>query len=336
MKNNVRRLLAMLLSVVLVCSVFAACSNEVAGEPSGNAGKVEQGDEEQIKAVLVSVMSGGDYWGPIEEGFLETCEKYGWHGEYWAPVTTNSGAEMVELIETAITQGFDVISTCITDPNVFNDVLTRAKEAGIVLVATTAPSYDLCDVQVGMDMNANKYEMGAWMAKYAMEQGFTELNVVTFQTMMATDQNEQRDYYMQGLIDTFDGPVNDLGQETCESNAATTQDKLGAIYVAHPELNMIGGLESYAVIGAASFVQDNALQGKVLTVGNFLTEDTLAYFENDVIIGTGVTDCKPLGINIVEAAKQIMDGVEPTAAQGIGGTVYYTKQDVIEMGLIEG
>lgn len=336
MKKNVKRFVTLVACMAMTCGIVAGCGNTINTDtPADTVADVDedtdvatgqQTDEESIKAVMVSVMSGGDYWGPIEEGFLETCEKYGWEGEYWSPVTTNSGTEMVELIETAITQGYDVISTCITDPDIFRDVLTRAREEGIILIAETAPSYDLCDAFVGQDQVAMFYDIGTWMAEYAMEQEETELNVLTIQTTMATDQNANRDSFMQALKDTFEGPVNDLGQETCDSNAATAQDKISAAYVAYPELNVVGSIESYAAIGAAAFIRDNGLQGKIYSMGLSETEEIIEAVKDGILCANSTGDYYPLGQAVVEVAKQILDG-EENPSYPVSGAKIYTAED---------
>jgi len=148
--------MALAIAAMAGCQTTSSSNTDSPNSASGS-------DGEQIKAVMVSVMNGGDYWGPIEEGFLETCESYGWTGEYWSPVTTNSGTEMVELIETAITQGYDVISTCVTDANIFSDVLTRAREAGITVIGTTAPAEGLLDAFVGFDQYQLGYNHGQFI-----------------------------------------------------------------------------------------------------------------------------------------------------------------------------
>jgi len=317
--------MALAIAAMAGCQTTSSSNTDSPNSASGS-------DGEQIKAVMVSVMNGGDYWGPIEEGFLETCESYGWTGEYWSPVTTNSGTEMVELIETAITQGYDVISTCVTDANIFSDVLTRAREAGITVIGTTAPAEGLLDAFVGFDQYQLGYNHGQFIASLAKNDGVTELNVVTVQTVMATDQNAQRQGFMDGLAAAFNGPINDLAQETNDSNAATTQDKLNAIFVAHPELNVCGCLESYASVGAAVFIEENGLKGKFYAVGALLGDDMIEWMENGILVGTSYMDVKQFGVEVVKAAKAIREGQEFEAQ---GATSYLTLNEIKEKGLID-
>lgn len=343
-----KRKVAVLLAGIMVLSM-AACGTESTGtsasddankttESADSSADVSASNEsgEQVKAVMVSVMSGGEYWGPIEEGFISQCEEYGWQGEYWAPVNVNDGTQMVELIESAITQGYKVISTCITDPDIFSDVLTRAKEAGCILIANTAPSYDLCDVFIGTDQETQAYQAGVWMGEYANENGFEQISFLTMQTMLATDQNANRDAFVKGFTETYTGEVTDLGQETCESNAATAQDKFAATYTANPEMNLAAPVaDNYGALGAGAFITDNGLQGKVLSYGNGTDEATLEYVENGSLQMTQVSDYTILGERTAMAAYQILNGEEVTANEGISGAQFMTLEDLKENGYIE-
>lgn len=335
-----KKVLAALMAGVMIVGL-TACGSEsnqaeqpaTAEESSENIG---ENSEEPIKAVMVSVMSGGEYWGPIEEGFLKQCEEYGWQGEYWAPVNVNDGSQMVELIESAVTQGYKVISTCITDPDIFSDVLTRAKEAGCILIANTAPSYDLCDTFIGVDQETQEYEVGIWMGEYANEHGFEQINFMTMQTMLATDQNANHDAFIKGFTETFKGEITDLGQETCESNAATAQDKFAATYTAHPEMNLLAPVaDNYGALGAGAFITDNNLQGKVLSWGPGSDEAILEYVENGSFQMAMVGDYTILGERTAMAAYQILNGEELTADQGVSGAEFLTLDDLKERGLID-
>ena len=66
--------------------------------------------EGPVKAYAVTVMSGGAAWGRFEAGFMEACEELGWEGHYLAPSTANDYTAMVQLTETALNDGADVLA----------------------------------------------------------------------------------------------------------------------------------------------------------------------------------------------------------------------------------
>lgn len=83
-------------------------------------------------------MSGGAAWGRFEAGFLEACEELGWEGHYLAPSTANDYTAMVQLTETALNDGADVLAVCVSDTGLFQEVLQRAKDAGVTLIGAAA------------------------------------------------------------------------------------------------------------------------------------------------------------------------------------------------------
>ena len=84
--------------------------------------------EGPVKAYAVTVMSGGAAWGRFEDGFMEACEELGWEGHYLAPSTANDYTAMVQLTETALNDGADVLAVCVSDTGLFQEVLQRAKD----------------------------------------------------------------------------------------------------------------------------------------------------------------------------------------------------------------
>ena len=107
--------------------------------------------EGPVKAYAVTVMSGGAAWGRFEAGFLEACEELGWEGHYLAPSTANDYTAMVQLTETALNDGADVLAVCVSDTGLFQEVLQRAKDAGVTLIGAAAGLEGYTSALVGTD-----------------------------------------------------------------------------------------------------------------------------------------------------------------------------------------
>ncbi len=303
--KKLSRVLAMLLAAVMVLSL-AGC-----GQNSNKDGGNASSGDDKIKAVMISVMSGGTYWGPIEEGWLDTCESYGWHGEYWVPVQVNSQTEMIELAESAITQGFKILCVCGTDENMWSDVLTRAKEAGCIVIGVAADMPNLEEFCVGPEYYTLGYMSGSYLAKLMNRDGVEEANVFTIQTAFSgngTGQDAQRQGFLDGVKDTFNGPVNDLGMDTCDSSASVAQDKLNAMYLIHPEMNCYGGLETYAMVAGGSFVEEHGLQHHFYLGSPDASVENLQLLLDGVFMSGGQLDCYGEGAACAENAKIILEG----------------------------
>lgn len=133
-------------------------------------------------------MSGGAAWGRFEAGFLEACEELGWEGHYLAPSTANDYTAMVQLTETALNDGADVLAVCVSDTGLFQEVLQRAKDAGVTLIGAAAGLEGYTSALVGTDAA----QLGANTADTLVKlMGDKPIHVAAGQTLLA---NEMRTF----------------------------------------------------------------------------------------------------------------------------------------------
>ena len=192
--------------------------------------------EGPVKAYAVTVMSGGAAWGRFEAGFMEACEELGWEGHYLAPSTANDYTAMVQLTETALNDGADVLAVCVSDTGLFQEVLQRAKDAGVTLIGAAAGVEEYMSALVGTDA----VQLGVNTADTLVElMGDKPIHVATGQTLLSIEmQNVQVQSFIDRLAEIRpDAVVVDRFENN--SVASTAADKLSALYIANPELNAV-------------------------------------------------------------------------------------------------
>lgn len=288
----------------------------------GSFAGAEEKSSEGLKVYQISVMSGGAAWGQDEKGFYEACEELGWDGQYLAPQSANGYTEMVNLTETAITNGADIIMPCVADPDMFADVLARAKEAGLVVIGLAAgDGGQYCDAEIGTD----PVSLGENAAE-ALVQAVAEdepINVCTMQTLLtSTPQNNQRQAFEDKLKE-LRPDANIISYEECDSSATKAVDKLSALYLAHPELNGVVSFDSYAGLGGSAFVEEKGLQGEFHVVGIDDAPEILR------AIKAGTMDCTvaqmwhEIGYQSCYLAKTIYEGEDYEYTNGIGTAIIF-------------
>lgn len=318
-----KKILALFMVVIIGFSVVACgsngnnadnsggASNESTESGSGSSSADNTSSGEPVKAVMISVMSGGSTWGPIEEGWRKAAEEIGWQAEYWSPVTTNNNSEMIELMESAITQGYKVISICASDVNMWGDVIKRAQDAGCIVAGVlTDLGEEYMDFCAGFNFYSTGYQEGEYLAKVLNEDGVTEANFFTIQTIFdggEDGQDSQRRGFVDAMTEYFEGTLNDLGADTCDSSAATAQDKLNATYLIHPDMNCYYGLETYAMVAGASFVEEHGLQGKFYNSAPDALVENLQLMLDGAYSHCTYSDCYSLGYKSIGAAKTLVD-----------------------------
>lgn len=328
------KLVTLALIAVLLVSMLGGCSEQNNGGVQTEAGTQAatesngQGEEQKsgegLKVYQISVMSGGAAWGQDEKGFYAACEELGWDGQYLAPQSANAYTEMVNLTETAITNGADIIMPCVTDPDMFADVLTRAKEAGVVVIGLAAGDGGIsCDAEIGTDPQSLGENAAEALVKAIPEE--EPINVCTMQTQLTqASQNVQRQAFEDKLKE-LRPDANVISYEECDSSASKAVDKLSALYLAHPELNGVVSFDSYAGLGGAAFVEEKGLQGQFHVIGIDDAPEILR------AIQAGTMDCTvaqmwyDIGYESVYLAKTIYEGGEYEYTNGIGTSIIFTE-----------
>jgi ABC-type sugar transport system substrate-binding protein len=292
-----KKLVGVLLIVSVLCGVAFAGGR---GDRSG----VKKTSKDRLKVYAVSVMSGGAAWGQFETGFLEACRAAGWEGHYLAPSASNVDTEMVNLLETAITNGADILFPVVTNEDMFADVLIRAKERKIPMVSVAGGSERYTDALIGTDPQSLGEDMAEALVR-AM--GNQPIYVAPMQTRLV---NPVQDIQRQAFEDTLkklrpDAVVVDRLE--CDSNAMIAADKFAALKLGHPELNSMISLDSYAGLGAAAFVEEKRLQGQFYVVGIDDAPEILRAVQNGTMSCAVAQMWYQFGLECVELAKTVYD-----------------------------
>lgn len=325
-----KKLLSILLILALSLVLFA-CGGNSASEATGTVNNAAQDtepaqiDEETVVAYAFGPMTGGAAWGQFEQGFYDACAELGWEGHYLAPTTDNSVTEQINLQETAITNGADVMISLVVDPDAMSDMLDSAVEKGIALVGMqqAAP-------QIPGTIGTNATNLGYNIAEAlvaCMED--KEIHVVTMQTLLSTTmQNVQVDAFEERLLQLRpDAEI--VRREECDSSAQTAQDKLSAICIANPETNALVSFDSYAGLGAASYVEAEGLQGKFCVIGIDDAKEILLAIKNGFMDATVAQLWYQRGYQSVFLAEKVRNGEEiPESTDS--GTAIVMPEDVDE------
>lgn len=267
-----------------------------------------------LKIALIGSASGGNFWGNVEKGFTEMVDEKGWKGVYWAPSGSDAGdAGILDLAETALTQGYDVICPVINDASIFEDFMNRASEAGILVLAYNSnPGEEYVTAQVGIDSYESGYQQGEQIAKFASEKELEEINYLSMCSSLSnTNQQETKRGVLDGIAENYDGAVNEIGEGESEDNAATGQDAIGSQFIAHSEINTIICVDQYSAVAAGAFIEENGLQDDVIACGLSLDADSLIRVKSGALSATSSVDSVAMGGEILgNVVEAIISGEE--------------------------
>lgn len=302
--NNIfTRTLSVMLAVITLIAL-AGCNSKSATVAT------EVASEAQIhKMVLVGQVSGGAFWNPVEKSFRARCAEKGWECEFWAP-TAPSDAANLELCDTALVQGYDVIAVVMNDCVIFEDFLNRAKEANVTVLGFNCnPGEEIVPAFVGIDNYASGRQQGEKIAQYAKEYGFDAIRYYsTCTTLASVAQQRTKQGVLDSLADNFKGEVIELGVIEDKDNAATGEDAMSQLYLNYPEVNTIFCNDSAGAVAAGAFIETKGLQGKVIACGLQLNDEAFERVSNGSWTATSMVDVEWMGRQIVDVAEAVLNG----------------------------
>jgi len=340
-----KKVFALILALAMVLAL-AACGGQAeapateapkAEAPATEAPVVEDtNDDGAVKIFLVSPLIGGSAWGNCQKGFEARCAELGWEGTYLGPVTTANTAEMVELVELAISNGADIIIGNWNDQEAFNDAVDRAIEKGITLLGINYSLPGRADNYCGIDPVKLGYIQAETLAKNMEGQ---PINVVYMQPRLSS-QSHNVNYasFCEKLAELRPDAVV-ISQEEAESSAQVAYDKLSAILLAHPECNALVADDGYAAVGAATLVEERNMADEFYVQGIDGGAEILQYVLSGHADCTIIQDWLSVGTGSVDLAKTLYEGGTIDGFTGMGayplyadGVEAYAAAEGIELG----
>lgn len=348
-----KKVLSALLVAVLAVSMLAGCGDggktadapvegaDTEADKPAEATAAEEGTEAAggaHKMVLIGSQSGGTFWQPIEDAYRAELAAIGWTGDYWAPANAeNPDADVLQLCETALSQDYDVIAAVMNDNNIFDDFRTRAAEKGVTVLGFNCnPGEDLVPAYVGIASDASGRQQGEKIAEYIKDWGITEVNYVT---MCVSSDIASQQLMIESALAAIqeacpDVTLNHVGDTECDGNPANTQSQLNAMYVTHPDINVLISADSYSTIGAASFIEENGMdassEGKqIIIIGMALDAESFERVQNGNWTATSSVDTEWMGRQIVDVADAIANGGEYEYANN-PGKIFVANQEEID------
>ena len=194
--------------------------------------------------IVFTVHSGASntFWQAVQKGFEDACGKIGANCQMVYLQTDGSIQEQVANIEAALAREPDALITSIVDNNALDDVVQRARDAGIIVIASNVDDLE------GAAGNARQAFVGQGFvpAGYSLAQAQaanfpTEgpLHVLVGVSGPGQNWSEQRALGVTNFLDEFiaANPDRAITYERIDSGTdlATVGDRVGAYLSAHPE-----------------------------------------------------------------------------------------------------
>jgi len=196
--------------------------------------------------IVFTVHSGASntFWQAVQKGYEDGCAKVGASCQMVYVQTDGSIQEQVANMEAALARGPDALITSIVDNNAFDDVIKRARDAGVIVIASNVDDLE------GAAGNARQAFIGQGFvpAGYSLAQAQSAnfptegpLHVLVGVSGPGQNWSEQRALGVTNFLDEYIAahPDRQITYEKIDSglDLAVVSDRVGAYLAANPNTN---------------------------------------------------------------------------------------------------
>lgn len=293
----------------------------------GCGGQGGEGTNEDSKSIyLVSVRTGGAAWTLAQQGFEDAVKELGWEGKYVSPTTANDTSQMVNLLETGITNKADAILGVFYSEDIFKSTVEKALAEDIVIGTVNATLNGTEDFQIGTDQAGIGKAQGETLIEIA------DGKPVKVVYMVMTHGSESTQKMYGGFEEAVKGHDNIKihGIEVDDNDPIQAADIIANLRKLDPEINaVIATNSSGASLGIGNYVSENGLEDEMYTVGIDASADILNYVQSGALSATLDQNFYKMGYEGVMLAKAKLEGKEVPATTDSGVT-RVTKENVVE------
>ncbi|SET18690.1 rhamnose transport system substrate-binding protein [Natronincola peptidivorans] len=277
-----KKMLAILICLVMVLTVFTGCSQSAPEETGGQEAPVEAGDATEAKQrhAIIFKNTGNPFGEKMMEGFKTAIEELGHEAILRAPDQPTAEAQ-IQMIEELIAQQVDSIALAANDYDALQPVLTRAMNQGITVLtldSTTNPDSRMVHINQADPERIGRVQIEA---VYDMIGGEGEIAVLS-----ATSQAANQNLWIEWMKTELEDPKYDnmelvrvaYGDDLRDKSVSETE----ALLQSFPNLKGIIAPTTVGIAAAGRVLTDQGLQGEVHLTGLGLPSEMAAYIENGV------------------------------------------------------
>jgi len=196
--------------------------------------------------IVFTVHSGASntFWQAVQKGFEDGCTKLAANCQMVYVQTDGSVQEQVANMEAAIARNPDALLTSIVDNNAFDDVIKRARDAGIIVIASNVDDLEGAagnarQAFIGQGFVPAGYSLAQAQWKNMPAEG--DLHILVGVSAPGQNWSEQRALGVTNFLDEqiAANPDRKITYEKIDSGTdlATVGDRVGAYLSANPNTN---------------------------------------------------------------------------------------------------
>ncbi len=297
-------------------------------EPKADKEKEPAADAE-MNIHLITMDQMDVHWVKLEKAAKAKVEELTGAGKKinykWLAPEKKDNAQQIQMIETAINDGANVIIISCNDSTAANDVLKEALDKGIKLIYVDSPA----TVEASATFATDNFAAGEAAGKKLLEElEAAEIKEGKIGIISAQAGVQSCIDRVDGFIKAFDGTPYELGEvQYSDGDAAKAQDQAAALI--NDGVIALYGANDGATNGMANAVKEANANGKnVLAVGFDNSSSNRAHVKDGELLAFMAQNPNVMGEKSIEAAVKVLEGEKLEETQVDTGVTVVTKDNV--------
>lgn len=308
-----KKLLTLLMVVVMVSTLFAACAKEE--EPAAKTEEPAAKEEEEVAVeeeieIYIPVISKGfqhQFWQAVKKGVEQASVDYGVKVSFEGPESEAKVDEQMAMLEAALAKNPSAICLAAIDSQAVIPLVQRAVDAGIPVIGfDSGVESDLILSTAATDNVAASMLAADKMAELIGGEGKVGI-IVHDQT--STTGIDRRDGFINRMADKYPN-IEIVGPQYGEGDHLKSTDIAKAMLSANPDIKGFFGANEGSIIGALNAIKELGLEGQVVTIGYDAGIQQMDAIRSGVQAGAITQDPIGIGYKAVEAAVKAIRGEE--------------------------
>lgn len=297
-----KRIVALLLAATMVFSI-TACKSSDASKGGGTA----DGGSKNLKIAYIVKAKSDEFWTRMEKGAYGYAEQKGVELAFQAPEKETDVEKQVQMVENAITKGFDAIILSPADSKSLVPAIVKANNAGIpvILVNDTIDAEVLAaeggkvETYVGID----QYEAAALAGSYAAE-NIKDGKILYLEGISGVKALEDR---LLGFKDQA-GSFEIVASQTAKNDRNEGFNVMQNVLSASPEVNVVWAVNAEMGQGAIQAIEQGGFSGKVQVFDFDATTDDVEAIKAGTLTGTIAQYPNLQAEAAIQACLDVLDG----------------------------
>ena len=270
-----KKILAVIMSALLILTAFAACSRS--GEGNNTAqGMTENAANAKYKVYLITIDKMDQHWVSVDKGASDMAKQLGITYKWDAP-DVKDNAKQIEAVNNAIADGASLIMLAANDPSAISQTVKNAKDKGVKIIYVDSPANEPAVTTLSTDNYNAGMIAGETMLEELKNAGITSGKIGIIGVNTATNSSMNREKGFREAI-TKDGKFTLLTTEYKDGNFASSQEAATGFITGNSDLVGLYGTNEGSTVGVGNAIKDSGK--KIIGIG-FDTSNTIESLIND-------------------------------------------------------